>query len=71
MTRYTVMLFQEAYPEQIKFEKQKTDNGLYIECWLLNKNKEPHTILFSGRISNESKIDNICQELLNIDLSIN
>lgn len=69
MTRYTVMLFQEAYPEQIRFEKAKVENGIYIQCWLLNKDKEPHSILFSGRVADESKIEKVCQEILSIDLS--
>jgi len=69
MTRYTVMLFQEAYPEQIRFEKAKVENGIYIQCWLLNKDKEPHCILFSGRVADESKIEEVCQEILSIDLS--
>lgn len=63
------MLFQEAYPDQIRFEKEKDENGVYIECWLLNEDKEPHTILFSGRVANESKIEELCQELLSIDLT--
>ena len=40
-TRYTLMLFQMAYPEKIKINKSKVKGGIHIECWLLNEDKEP------------------------------
>lgn len=39
MTRYTVFLLQQAYPDQIKILKHKQDDGIYIECWLLNETR--------------------------------
>lgn len=46
MTRYTLMLFQMAYPEQIKIDKSKVEGGIHIACWLLNEDKKTHMLLF-------------------------
>ena len=69
MTRYTLMLFQMAYPEQIKINKSKVKGGIHIECWLLNEDKEPHMLLFDGGpFQNELAIDNTIDKLLKIKL---
>ena len=69
MTRYTVFLFQSAYPDQIRIEKSKVEGGIHIECWLLNEDKEPHMLLFDGGpFPTEEKINDTIQELLAIQL---
>lgn len=69
MTRYTLMLFQMAYPEQIKIDKIKVKGGIHIECWLLNKDKEPHTLLFDGGpFPTEEKVNDTIQKLLTVQL---
>ena len=35
MTRYTLMLFQQAYPEQIDIQKFNKDDKISIVCYLL------------------------------------
>lgn len=63
------MLFQSAYPEQIKIEKGKGEDGIYIECWLLNEDKEPHMLLFDGGpFQTEAKIDDTIQSLLEVQI---
>lgn len=69
MRRYTVFLLQQAYPDQIEILKHKQDNGIYIECWMLNEDKEPHMMLFDGGpFPSELAIDNTIQKLLEIKL---
>lgn len=69
MTRYTVMLFQDAYPEQIRIERYKKDNNIYIECWLLNEDYEPHMILFDGGpFKTDEQIDTLIEKILEIKL---
>ena len=69
MTRYTVFLLQQVYPDQIKILKHKQDDGIYIECWLLNEDKTPHMMLFDGGpFQNELAIDNTIDKLLKIKL---
>lgn len=69
MTRYTLMLFQMAYPEQITIDKGKAKDGIHIECWLLNEDKEPHMLLFDGGpFPTEEKIDDTIQKLLTVQL---
>ena len=69
MTRYTLMLFQSAYPEQIRIEKAKGEDGIRIECWLLNEDKEPHMLLFDGGpFPTEAKIDETIQSLLAVQI---
>ena len=70
MTRYTVFLLQQAYPDQIEIMKHKSEKGFYIECWLLNEDRTPHMMLFDGGpFKNEIAIDNTIQNLLDIDLN--
>ena len=66
MTRYTILLLQQAYPYQIEIVKHKQKNGdIYIECWLLNDDKTPHMMMFEGGpFPNELAIDNTIQKLL-------
>lgn len=69
MTRYTLMLFQMAYPEQIKINKSKVKGGIHIECWLLNEDKEPHMLLFDGGLfPTEERVNDTIQKLLTIQL---
>ncbi|MBP5425105.1 MAG: hypothetical protein J6Y33_03415 [Prevotella sp.] len=69
MTIYTLMLFQSAYPEQIRIDKGKGKDGIYIECWLLNEDKEPHMLLFDGGpFPTEAKIDETIQSLLEVKI---
>lgn len=69
MTRYTVMLFQAAYPEQISIEKFKKEKGIYIECWLLNEDKERHMLLFDGgAFENEQEVNDMVNSLLSIKI---
>lgn len=69
MTRYTLMLFQSAYPDQIKIDKIKVKEGINIECWLLNEDKEPHMLLFDGgTFPTEEKINEMVQKLLAVQL---
>jgi hypothetical protein len=69
MTRLTVMILQENYPENIKIFKENTDKGIYIDCWLL-KDGEPHYSLFDGGpFKSEEQIDKLIQELLEYDLT--
>ena len=70
MTRYTLMLFQMAYPEQIKIDKSKVNGGIHIECWLLNEDKEPHMLLFDGgTFPTEEKVNDTIQKLLTVQLN--
>lgn len=70
MTRYTLMLFQMAYPEQIKIDKSKVKDGIHIECWLLNQDKEPHMLLFDGGpFPTEEKVNDTIQKLLAVQLN--
>ena len=69
MTRYTLMLFQMAYPEQIKIDKSKVEGGIHIECWLLNEDKEPHMLLFDGGpFPTEEMVNDTIQKLLTVQL---
>ena len=69
MTRYTLMLFQMAYHEQIKIDKSKVNGGIHIECWLLNEDKEPHMLLFDGGpFPTEEKVNDTIQKLLTVQL---
>ena len=68
MTRYTLMLFQSAYPDQIEIYKCNKDNQIYTEFWLLNEDKEPHSLLISGNFKTEADIESTIKELLNIKL---
>jgi len=68
MTTLTILTFQNAYPDFIRFEKEQTKDGLLVECWLLNEDKEPHTILFSGKLKNESEIETLCNQIMEIEL---
>lgn len=69
MTRYTLMLFQMAYPEQIKIDKSKVEGGIRIECWLLNEDKEPHMLLFDGGpFPTEERVNDTIQKLLTVQL---
>lgn len=66
MTRYTLMLLQEAYPDQIEIIENKTDKGIFIDCWLLNKDKTPHMMLFDGGpFKDKADIDYRINQLLN------
>ena len=70
MTRYTLMLFQMAYPEQISINKSKVKGGIHIECWLLNENKEPHMLLFDGGpFPTEEEVNDKIQKLLAVQLN--
>lgn len=69
MTRYTLMLFQMAYPEQVKINKSKVKGGIQIECWLLNEDKEPHMLLFDGGpFPTEERVNDTIQKLLTVQL---
>lgn len=68
MTRYTVMLFQEAYPELIQLEKFFEGDKIRLYCYLLNEDKSIHTLLFDGLFENDKQIDKTINELLNIKL---
>ncbi len=69
MTRYTLMLFQMAYPEQIKIDKTKVSGDIHIECWLLNEDKEPHMLLFDGGpFPTEESVNDTIQKLLTVQL---
>ena len=69
MTRYTLMLFQMAYPEQIKIDKSKVEGGIHIACWLLNEDKEPHMLLFDGGpFPTEERVNDTIQKLLTVQL---
>ena len=69
MTRYTLMLFQMAYPEQIKIDKSKANGGIHVECWLLNEDKEPHMLLFDGGpFPTEERVNDTIQKLLTVQL---
>ena len=58
-----------AYPEQVKFYKSKEKDGIHIECWLLNEDKEPHMLLFDGGpFPTEEKVNDKIQELLVVQL---
>ena len=68
-TRYTLMLFQMAYPEKIKINKSKVKGGIHIECWLLNEDKEPHMLLFDGGpFPTEEMANDTIQKLLTVQL---
>ena len=59
------MLFQLAYPEQINIERCQREDGIYIECMLLNEDKTPHMTLFDGGpFSNDNAVDDTIQKLL-------
>ena len=63
------LLLQQAYPNQIDVVKYKLENGIYIECWLLNKDNTPHMMLFDGGpFPDEQAIENTIQKLLKIEL---
>ena len=65
MTRYTLMLLQSAYPEQIRIDRHKGDKGIHIECWLLNEDKTPHMLLFDGgNFPDDKAVDDTIQRLL-------
>jgi hypothetical protein len=69
MTRYTLYLLQEAYPEQIKIEKFNKEDGIYIECWMLNMDYEKHMLLFEGGpFKSDEQIDKTIQDLLNTEI---
>ena len=69
MTRYTVMCFQGNYPDNIKIERIKGKDGIYVFCYLLHDG-EIHTTLFDGGpFESDEKIDKLIEELLAIDLS--
>lgn len=67
MTRLTVMLFQDAYPEQIQLEKVPEENGIHLYCYLLNEDKSIHRLLFDGGgFKDESEIEKTINEIMNI-----
>lgn len=69
MTVYTLMLFQEAYPEQIEINRCCQENGrVYAQFWLLNKDKTPHMLLIDGIFLSEEAIDQAIQEWLDYKL---
>lgn len=69
MSRYTIFLFQQAYPDQIEIFKHYQGSGIYIECFLLDAEKNPHMMLFDGGpFPNELAIDNTIDKLLKIKL---
>lgn len=69
MTRYTLMLFQQAYPEQIDIQKFNKDDKISIECYLLNEDKTPHMLLFSGEnFANDDEINSTIQSILDYKL---
>ena len=70
MTRYTLLLFQEAYPEQIKIDRiYKEDGSINIYCYLLNENKDIHMTLFdAGGFKNDEEIDNLINKLLSLEV---
>lgn len=69
MSRYTIFLFQQAYPDQVEILKHNQDSGIYIECFLLDAEKTPHMMLFDGGpFPNELAIDNTIDKLLKIKL---
>lgn len=69
MSRYTIFLLQQAYPDQIEILKYKRDQGIYIECFLLDEDKNPHMMLFDGGpFPNELAVDNTIDKLLKIKL---
>ena len=70
MTRYTLMLFQQAYnTEQIYIQKFNKDNKISIACYLLNEDKTPHMLLFSGgNFENDDDINSTIQSLLDYEL---
>lgn len=69
MTRYTLMLFQEAYPEQIDIQKFNKGDKISIECYLLDEDKSPHMLLFSGEnFANDDEIESTIQSLLDYKL---
>lgn len=72
MTRYTVMLFQEAYPEQIRIDRHKNEKTgkINIECYLLNEDKTPHMLLFDGgNFPDNEAVDKLVQKILEIELT--
>lgn len=69
MTRYTLLLLQESYPDQIKIEKFKKDDSIYIECWMLDMNYDPHMMLFEGGpFKNDEQINNTIKKLLETEI---
>lgn len=69
MSRYTIFLLQQAYPDQIEILKHKRNQGIYIECFLLDEDKNPHMMLFDGGpFPNELAVDNTIDKLLKIKL---
>ena len=59
-----------AYPEQIKIDKSKVEDGIRIACWLLNEDKEPHMLLFDGGpFPTEESVNYTIQKLLTIQLN--
>ncbi len=69
MTRRTVMLFQMAWPDQVRILKDGVDggDGFNIEAWLLNEDGDPHMLLFhGGPFSSEDELDKTIKELLAI-----
>lgn len=72
LSLYTVFLFQIAYPEQIEICKIKSNEGIYVECLLLNEDKTPHMTLFSGGpFNNDGEIDDMVKKILACQLSRN
>ena len=63
------MLFQEAYPEQIDIQKFNKGDKISIECYLLDEDKSPHMLLFSGEnFANDDEIESTIQSLLDYKL---
>lgn len=69
MTAYTLMLFQEAYPEQIEINKCCQEDGrVYAQFWLLNEDKTPHMLLIDGIFPNEEAVEQTITKWLDYKL---
>ena len=69
MRKYTIFLLQQAYPDQVEILKHKQDDGICIDCWLLNEDKTPHMMLFDGGpFTDDEQIKNTIQRLLDYKL---
>ena len=63
MTRLTLLEFQTNYPDNIKIDKSTQSNGTHFQCYLLNKDKSIHKILFEGKAVTVKDVDKLIQEL--------
>lgn len=67
MTIHTLLLFQEAYPEQIQLDKVPEEGGIHIYCYLLNADKSVHRLLFDGAgFKDDSAIEATIDKLLKL-----